>query len=111
MAGLRLLLLSSVLFVAACGGGGSSPQAVAPPDTSPASVYLEILQSSVDPSVDTAFEAHVAINPSPDVTPAGKLFVFLPGTGGSESGTKGGGTNRHEVLEGPRPRKRLHRPG
>jgi len=83
MTRMRLLILSSVLLVAACGGGGSSPQAVVPPPADrPASVERDVQPVATNPSVDTSLEPHVAINPSADVAPANKLFVFLPGTDG-----------------------------
>ncbi|MED5619293.1 BPSS1187 family protein [Ideonella sp. BN130291] len=37
----------------------------------------------MDAQVNMALEPHVAINPSPDVAAAHKLFVFLPGTSGT----------------------------
>jgi hypothetical protein len=86
MNNMRLLLLSSALLVAACGGGGdSAPQSAPPPPApapapAPASVERNLSPVTIDPSVDTSLQPHVAINPSADVAPAGKLFVFLPGT-------------------------------
>jgi hypothetical protein len=40
-----------------------------------------LLPAVINPAVTTSFETHVAINPSPSVTAANKLIVFLPGTG------------------------------
>lgn len=42
-----------------------------------------MLPKTIDAAVDTSFEAHVAINPSPSVAATNVLFVFLPGTDGT----------------------------
>lgn len=40
------------------------------------------MPSTTDPDINTANDPHVAVNPVPTVPAKGKLFVFLPGTGG-----------------------------
>ncbi len=45
------------------------------------SVERPIAPAETDPAINLALDAHYAINPSPTVTPAGKLFIFFPGTG------------------------------
>lgn len=60
-----------------CGGGGSSASAVAP------SVERSVSPTEIDPRVTTATEDHIVINPDPTMAPAGRLFVFLPGTDGT----------------------------
>lgn len=75
----RLMPLAALLL-AACGGGGNSTSS-APP----ASLERELSPMAIDPRVNTATEPHVVINPVPDVAAADRLFVFLPGTGGTPS--------------------------
>lgn len=67
-------------FVAGCGGGAGA--SVTTPASLPPSVERDILPASTDTQIDTAKEAHVTLNPSPNLPPANKLFVFLPGTSG-----------------------------
>ncbi len=63
----------------ACGAAGTVPtRTVATP---PSSVERQVTPSTTDAAINTADEPHVAINPSPSVAAAGRLFVFLPGTG------------------------------
>lgn len=51
------------------------------PTTPPVSVVRQIIPSATDPDIDSNNDAHVAVNPVPDVPARAKLFVFLPGTG------------------------------
>lgn len=75
----RLCLSAALaLLVAACGGGS----AVTPPTDRPPSVERNVLPAAADARVSVSLEPHVAINPSPSLAPANKLFVFLPGTSG-----------------------------
>lgn len=80
-------LASMTLLAAGCGGGDGeavvAPAPPAPAPNAPASVERDISPVAADPQVDTATEVHVAINPSPAVAAANKLFVFLPGTEGT----------------------------
>jgi hypothetical protein len=72
-----LLAMSGLL---ACGGaedGGPTD-----PEERPPSVIRQIVPALTDSAIDVSSDPHVAVNPSPVITPAGKLFVFLPGTGG-----------------------------
>lgn len=70
--------------LAGCGGGGdSSSSAPTPPPIGPASVERDLSPATIDPRVDTNMQPHVAINPSPKVAAAHRLFVFLPGTEGT----------------------------
>lgn len=66
------------LSLTACGGGGNEGI------SSGNAPYLErmVAPLQTDPAISTDLENHVAINPQPAVTPRGKLFVFLPATGG-----------------------------
>jgi hypothetical protein len=78
------LLVSCTFLLSGCGGGGDDSTQLTPPGTDrPASVEREVSPKAVDTRVDTALEPHIAINPSPEPEPAHKLFVFLPGTGGT----------------------------
>ena len=85
----------AALALGSCGGGGGSgapPVAVvtpAPtpiptptPTPSPASIERDILPAQADPAITLALSAHFTIKPGAAITPAGKLFVMLPGTGG-----------------------------
>lgn len=79
----RPLVFSFMLLLAGCGGGGSDTASVpvVPPPVGPPSVEHDLSPQVIDPAVNTSTEVHVAINPSPSVNAANKLFVFLPGTG------------------------------
>ena len=86
---LAALSLLSCLVLAACGGGGPDApptSAPAPPPAAPIYVVRTVLPSTVDAAAvtpsDTGADYHVVIAPVAGVTPANKLFVFLPGTGG-----------------------------
>lgn len=85
----RVLGLSMLVAALAsgCGGGGSSAEVVPPPtDGAPASVERDVSPKTIDPQVDDRENRdHVAINPNPAVAATGRLFVMLPGTGGSPS--------------------------
>jgi hypothetical protein len=87
--GHALVLCVALLTLAACGGGSGGGSTVSPPAPAPApppSTERQILATATDSAITAApagGEApHLAINPSPAVAPAGKLFVFLPGTQG-----------------------------
>jgi len=87
---LAVLAMSSVLasMMTGCGGGGDETITTTPPPPPPTSgrptsVERNVLPATADSQVTTALEAHVAINPSASVAPVNKLFVFLPGTGGT----------------------------
>ena len=75
------IVLAAVLAVG-CGGSGET-SSVAPPSGSAPSVERDISPALIDPRVERNLQAHVAINPSPDVAAAHRLFVFLPGTEGT----------------------------
>lgn len=71
--------LAAAACCLACSKAGTAPtNAVVP---LPSSVERQVTPSATDAVINTADEPHVAINPSPSVTAAGRLFVFLPGTG------------------------------
>jgi len=72
------LAAGTAAALSGCGGGGGSGTGAAPPSTE-----RQLSPATVDPRVSTATEDHVAINPDPFLTPAGRLFVFLPGTDGT----------------------------
>jgi hypothetical protein len=83
----RLSGLCVLLLVAGCGGGSS-------PGSATAQARVASVERAVDATATaaniTAIPAggeapHVAINPSPAVTPRGKLLVFIPGTQGRPS--------------------------
>ena len=82
------LLLALTAALAGCGGGGGdatpTPMPTPPLTTAPpASVERNLDPSTIDAGVvASSKEFHVAINPSPRVAAANKLFVFLPGTDG-----------------------------
>lgn len=86
------LELSALLLLAGCGGGGtpSEPHTLsAAATTTVPSIERSINPTTTDGAI-TAFPSaadapHVVINPSPEVTPRGKLLVFLPGTQGRPS--------------------------
>jgi hypothetical protein len=44
-------------------------------------VVREIAPAATSPQITTNLSSHFAINPAPAVTPRGRLFVMLPGTG------------------------------
>ena len=79
-----------------CGGGGGSvappvavvtpaptatPAPVPTPTPNLASVERDVLPALTDPAITLALSAHFTIKPGAAVTPTGKLFVMLPGTG------------------------------
>jgi hypothetical protein len=63
----------------ACQAADTAPTTTAP--VAPASVERQVTPSATDAAITVSDEPHVAINPSPNVAAAGRLFVFLPGTG------------------------------
>lgn len=82
------------LLATACSSGGDSSGPVAPPPAPPApplpppppppppaSVERDISPQSTNAAITQNNLPHFVINPSPSVTPAQRLFVFLPGTG------------------------------
>ena len=77
-----LLRVLPCALLLACGNDVSAPP---DPTSSPPSVVRLILPSVTDAGIDVANDVHVAVNPSPTITARGKLFVFLPGTGGVPS--------------------------
>ena len=64
------------------GSGGTTTPTQPPTTAAPPSTVRQITPSSTDSAINTANEPHVAVNPNPAVQAKGKLFVFLPGTGG-----------------------------
>ncbi|MFM8566208.1 MAG: BPSS1187 family protein [Gemmatimonadota bacterium] len=77
--GARLRVLSCSVLLGCGGGDDGTPVA---PSTRPPSVVRQVLPSATDPGIDVANDPHIATNPSPTIAPVGRLFVFLPGTGG-----------------------------
>lgn len=77
---MNYLILLVALTLAACGGGGGNEGIASAP---PPYVERTVLPLATDPTISTDLENHVAINPQPAVTARGKLFVFLPATGGT----------------------------
>lgn len=81
--------LAAAFLLVGCSGGASATAPGSPavtgstttPASAPASVVRFVVPSTSDPGIDVDNDPHVAVNPSPDVTARGKLFVFLPGTG------------------------------
>jgi len=63
----------------ACTTAGTAP--IPPSATPAASVERQVTPSTTDAAISTADDPHVAINPSPSAAAAGRLFLFLPGTG------------------------------
>jgi hypothetical protein len=98
-AGFRALALA--LFLCSCGGddtanGGVAPVVIPPFSPSPppspppptlpsrpASVERTIATTTIDTAISTAYGAVIAINPDPGAVPKERLFVMLPGTGGT----------------------------
>lgn len=80
----RWMAASLVLLLAGCGGSGPADSAggVGRPASVERQVNATTTDSSITPAPSAGEAPHVAINPSPDATAAGKLFVFLPGTKG-----------------------------
>jgi hypothetical protein len=92
-----LIAASTLTSLAGCGGGNNpsvEPPSPAPaPAPAPAPVpapapapppsvkNVDLLPKVINPAVTTSLETHIAINPSPNVTAANELFVFLAGTG------------------------------
>ena len=66
----------------------AAPLTVSAPALAP-SIERQILATATDSAITAAPASgevpHLAINPSPTVVPAGRLFVFLPGTQGQPS--------------------------
>jgi hypothetical protein len=88
----RTLVVSLLVAAGACArrDANDAPGITAPPQgTRPPSVERQINGTTTDAAiaaVPTGAEApHVVINPSPAITPQGKLLVFLPGTLGRPS--------------------------
>lgn len=52
-----------------------------PPPPAPPSVEREITPQSTNPALTQNLSPHFVVNPAPNVTPAQRLFVFLPGSG------------------------------
>ncbi|HEY0613309.1 MAG TPA: hypothetical protein VGC96_01665 [Candidatus Elarobacter sp.] len=83
------MLLASVAIAAqtGCGGGGgggSQPATVSVPPVQVVTVAHSVLPAATDPAISNAFDAHLAIAPSPATSPL--LVVFLPGTNGTPAG-------------------------
>ena len=91
-----LATVCAVLALGSCGGGGgavappvavvtpaptATPAPTPTPTPSPASVERDVLPAQTDPAISLALSAHFTIKPGAAITPAGKLFVMLPGTG------------------------------
>lgn len=76
---MNYLIVLAALTLAACGGGGNEGI------SSGNAPYSErtVAPLQTDPAISTDPEHHVAINPQPAATARGKLFVFLPATGGT----------------------------
>ncbi len=67
----------------ACGGGGGTDS----PAPSPGSAVTHTVAPNLtDPAISTYLNVHVTISPDPAVPAKGRLFLFLPGTGGAPSG-------------------------
>lgn len=73
------IVLVVTAWSVACASSSGGPTSGTP--TPPPSTERQVTPSATDAAIATADEPHVAINPSPAVAAAGKLFVFLPGTG------------------------------
>jgi hypothetical protein len=97
-AGFRALALA--LFLCSCGsdgtanGGGGpvvlpsptptpTPIPTPTPPPKPASVERTIATTTINPAISTTHGAVIAINPDPGAVPKERLFVMLPGTGGT----------------------------
>jgi hypothetical protein len=74
--------MSCLLFLGACGGGGGDNQVAPAPPPPSGTIEREVEPQAADPRVTTSLQPHVAITPSTQ-TRANRLFVFLPGTGGT----------------------------
>lgn len=72
----------AIWLLLGCSAGTAGP---ADPPSPPPSVVRQVFPSATDAGIDVANEVHIAVNPSPTVSARGKLFVFLPGTGGVPS--------------------------
>ncbi|QGN53423.1 hypothetical protein [Novosphingobium sp. Gsoil 351] len=58
-----------------------SPPPSPTPTPGPALLERDVLPAQTDPAITLALSAHFAVRPASGVTPAGRLFVMLPGTG------------------------------
>ena len=61
----------------------STPPVVAPPVSAPASTEREIAPATTNAAIVTGASTHVVTNPDPLIAAKGRLFVMLPGTGGT----------------------------
>lgn len=91
------VVLSIALIVAACGGdSGAPPVAQTPPAPTPIppppppppppiaiSVEREVAPAVTSNAITINLSPHIAINPDPAIAAKGRLFVMLPGTGGT----------------------------
>ena len=90
----RTIALAMALVTAACGGDGGVPPSPTPlpsPTPSPslaASAERVIAPTTANPAAGDVSFNNVAINPDPAIAAKGRLFVFLPGTGGTPAGTE-----------------------
>ncbi len=65
----------------ACGSGGT-PSSGGGPSSPGGAVTHAVAPNLTDPAISTYLDAHVALAPDPAIPAKGRLFVFLPGTGG-----------------------------
>jgi hypothetical protein len=92
-----LTTFCAALALVSCGGGSGPaappvavvtpaptpvPSPTPTPAPSPASIERDVLPALTDPALTLALSAHFTVKPGATITPAGKLFVMLPGTGG-----------------------------
>lgn len=82
------------LILAACGNDGmvapapvatgSPPSQPSPaPTSAPNSIERSVLPAQTSTAITTNLSPHFVINPDPQATPRGRLFVMLPGTRGT----------------------------
>lgn len=76
-----LIPILALLATLACGGGGGGGSSTTAPPPAPGVTHL-VAPNVADPATATYLNPHLAIPPSPSVAAKGRLFVFLPGTGG-----------------------------
>ena len=78
--------LSVAVVLTACGGGGGGGVTLpTTPVPNPTYVERDISPLATDASITSGTESHVAITPAATAIKAGRLFVFLPGTGATPS--------------------------